>query len=94
MDSGLGGKVAMVSGASKGIGRAIALELAAEGVRLLLCERGADQLRAVARDLADKHGVACLAHPGDLGRAEDIQGWVRATAGQLGGIEAGMEDRA
>jgi hypothetical protein len=87
MDTGLGGKVAMVSGASKGIGRAIAEKLAVEGVRLSLCARGADQLRAVARDLEDKHGAACLAYPADLSRAEDIQGWVRATVEQLGGID-------
>jgi 3-oxoacyl-[acyl-carrier protein] reductase len=74
-------------GASKGIGRAIAEKLAAEGVRLSLCARGADQLRAVARDLEDKHGAACLAYPADLSRAEDIQGWVRATVEQLGGID-------
>jgi 3-oxoacyl-[acyl-carrier protein] reductase len=87
MDTGLGGKVAMVSGASKGIGRAIAEKLAVEGVRLSLCARGADQLRAVARDLEDKHGTACLAYPADLSHAEDIQGWVRATVEQLGGID-------
>lgn len=87
MDTGLSSKVAMVSGASKGIGRAIAERLAAEGVRLSLCARGADQLRAVARDLEDKHGVACLAYPADLSRAEDIKGWVRATVEQLGGID-------
>jgi NADP-dependent 3-hydroxy acid dehydrogenase YdfG len=44
MDTGLGGKVAMVSGAIKGIGRAIAEKLAVEGIRLSLCARGADQL--------------------------------------------------
>jgi 3-oxoacyl-[acyl-carrier protein] reductase len=58
MDTGLGGKMAMVSGASKGIGRAVAEKLAAEGVRLSLCARGADQLRAVAHELEDKHGAA------------------------------------
>ena len=87
MDTGLGGKTAMVSGASKGIGRAIAEKLAAEGVRLSLCARGADQLRDVARDLESKHGATCLAHPADLSRAEDIEGWVRATVEQLGGID-------
>jgi 3-oxoacyl-[acyl-carrier protein] reductase len=87
MDSGLGGKMAMVSGASKGIGRAVAEKLAAEGVSLSLCARGPSPLRAVARDLEDKHGVACLAYPADLSRAEDIQGWVRATVEHLGGID-------
>ena len=87
MDTGLGGKTAMVSGASKGIGRAIAEKLAAEGVRLSLCARGAEALRDVARELEAKHGATCLAYPADLSRAEDIAGWVRAAAEALGGID-------
>jgi 3-oxoacyl-[acyl-carrier protein] reductase len=87
LDSGLGGKVAMVSGASKGIGRAIADKLAAEGARLSLCARGAEQLGAVARAIQDKHGAACLAHAADLNRADDIQGWVRATVERFGSID-------
>jgi NAD(P)-dependent dehydrogenase (short-subunit alcohol dehydrogenase family) len=87
METGLGGKVAMVSGASKGIGRAVAERLAAEGARLSLCARSAEQLGAVARDLEAKHGVACLAYPADLTRPDDIQGWVRATADRFGGVD-------
>src|SRR3989442_1148541 len=87
METGLGGKVAMVSGASKGIGRAVVERLAAEGARLSLSARSADQLVVVARDLEVKHDVACLAYPGDLNRAEDIQGWVRATVERFGGVD-------
>lgn len=87
METGLAGKVAMVSGASKGIGRAVAEKLAAEGVRLSLCARSAEQLRAVAHDLETKHHVACLAYPADLNRLDDIQGWVRATTERFGGVD-------
>ncbi len=87
METGLRGRVAMVSGASKGIGRAVAERLAAEGASLSLCARGAAPLRDVARALEDKHGVACLACPADLNRAEDIQGWVRATLERFDGID-------
>jgi 3-oxoacyl-[acyl-carrier protein] reductase len=87
VETGIRGKVAMVSGASKGIGRAVAERLAAEGASLSLCARGAALLRDVARALEDKHGVACLACPADLNRAEDIQGWVRATLERFGGID-------
>ncbi len=87
METGIRGKVAMVSGASKGIGRAVAERLAAEGASLSLCARGAVLLREAARALEDKHGVACLACPADLNRAEDIQGWVRATLERFGGID-------
>ncbi len=79
METDIRGKVAMVSGASKGIGRAVAERLAREGASLSLCARGAEALWDVARALEDEHGVACLAHPADLSRGEDIQGWVRAT---------------
>ncbi|MBI1734444.1 MAG: SDR family oxidoreductase [Candidatus Rokubacteria bacterium] len=87
MQTGLADRVAMVSGASKGIGRAVAERLAAEGARLSLCARSADALREVARDLEGKHGAQCLAFPGDLNRAEDIQGWVRATVERFGGVD-------
>jgi 3-oxoacyl-[acyl-carrier protein] reductase len=87
METGLGGKVAMVSGASKGIGRAVAERLAAEGAHVSLCARSGDALREVARDIADKHGAQCLAVPGDLNRAEDIEGWVRATVERFGGLD-------
>jgi 3-oxoacyl-[acyl-carrier protein] reductase len=87
MDTAIRGKVAMVSGASKGIGRAVAERLAAEGARLSLCARGAAALGDLARALQDKHGVACLAWPGDLSRPDDIRGWVRATAERFGGID-------
>src|SRR5579859_2944036 len=62
MDLGLRGRVAIVTGSSRGIGRAIAASLAAEGVRLTLNARGAEPLKAFAdeltRDGADVIGVA------------------------------------
>lgn len=51
MEMGLAGKVAVVTGASKGIGRAIAGELAAAGARLIICARGTAQLEAAAREI-------------------------------------------
>ena len=87
METGLRGKIAMVSGASKGIGRAVAEQLAVEGAHLSLCARRAGPLQAAAREIETKHGVTCLACPADLSRAEDIQEWVRATVGRFGGVD-------
>ena len=51
MDLGLADRVAIVTGASSGIGRAVALELAAEGCQVVLCARSEDTLRAVHQQL-------------------------------------------
>jgi 3-oxoacyl-[acyl-carrier protein] reductase len=56
VDLGLRGKVALVAAASRGLGRAIALELANEGARLVLCARGADGLDSARREIVDNTG--------------------------------------
>lgn len=58
MDLGLKGKVAIVSGASSGMGRAIAGELAKEGARVALAARGAERLTAVRREIQAAGGAA------------------------------------
>jgi 3-oxoacyl-[acyl-carrier protein] reductase len=87
METGLRGKVAMVSGASKGIGRATAAKLAAEGAHVSLCARTEDAVAAVARELEDKHGVNTLAVAADLSRGEDIDRWTRLTVERFGGVD-------
>lgn len=78
MDLGLKGKVAMVSGASRGIGRAIALGLAAEGCALSLCARGKEALDEVAQKV-QKAGAVMVALAGDVTSENDVQRWVEAT---------------
>ena len=66
MDLNLRGKSAVVTGASRGLGRAIAESLAAEGCRLTICARGEQALDAAAQQLTDDHDVEVLALPMDL----------------------------
>jgi len=69
VDLELGGKVALVTGGSKGIGRACADSLAAEGCSIAICARGSEALKAAARELAGR-GATAVTISADLS-AED-----------------------
>ncbi|WP_430395353.1 SDR family oxidoreductase [Ferrovibrio sp.] len=83
MELELGGKVAIVTGASKGIGRAIAEELAAEGMKLVLAARSADLLR----DLAGKLNRECLVQAIDLRTNDAAAALVQAAVSRFGRID-------
>jgi len=87
MDLGLAGKVALVAAASRGLGRASALALAAEGARVAICARTADRLEATAKEIRDATGAKVLAIPADLATAAGVSDVVAATAGRFGGID-------
>ncbi|MBI2760911.1 MAG: SDR family oxidoreductase [Chloroflexi bacterium] len=74
MELGLRGKSAVVTGASKGIGLAIARALAAEGVHLAIAARGREELERVAREMADAHGVQVEPYAADLSSEEAVRG--------------------
>jgi 3-oxoacyl-[acyl-carrier protein] reductase len=78
MDLGLKGKVALVTGGSKGIGKAIAEEFAKEGAHLSICARGQQDLANAAEELR-QHGVTVAATPADVTKADDIQQVIAAT---------------
>ncbi len=86
MDLRLSGKVALIAGASRGIGRATALVLAEEGCRLLLAARGEDALRNVASEIEAK-GAEALAVPCDLTLAEDAEHLVQSAVERFGRID-------
>jgi 3-oxoacyl-[acyl-carrier protein] reductase len=86
MDLGLDGKVAMITGASKGLGRAMAQALAAEGVKLSICARGAQQLEQAVAELK-AGGAKVLANAADVNDGSAMQAWVASTVKQFGGVD-------
>jgi NAD(P)-dependent dehydrogenase (short-subunit alcohol dehydrogenase family) len=87
MDLQLGGKRAIVTGASRGIGKAIALALANEGVDVALVARSPDALRAAAAELTQASGRRVIAVAGDTGDDQSVRAIVEKAVGELGGIE-------
>ena len=86
----LTGKVALITGSSKGIGRAIAEEMARHGAQVVISSRKADVCREVAdainQELADEAGGATVI-PAHIGRKEDLQELVDKTRAALGKID-------
>ena len=87
MELGLAGKVALVGGASRGIGRAVALGLAREGCRVAICARGRERLEAAAEEIRSATGAEVIAVPCDMSRADDIRRFVAAAVEAFGRLD-------
>ena len=87
MELGLKGKTALVTGASEGIGMAIARRLAEEGVAVAICARTADTLRSTAAEIARDTGMDIVPLPADLRTLAGCQGFVDQAAERLGGVD-------
>ena len=85
MDLGLRGKFAVVTGASRGIGRAIALRLADEGAGVAICARGEPALREVESELRTR-GVPIYAAVTDVANPEALDGFLDAARARLGSL--------
>src|SRR2546425_12840661 len=86
MDLGLAGKVAIIAGASRGIGRATALILADEGCRLALAARGEEALLETAKEV-EKKGAEALAVTCDLTVAADAERLVHSATERFSRID-------
>jgi 3-oxoacyl-[acyl-carrier protein] reductase len=81
VDLGLNGARALVTGASSGLGAAVATELAAEGVRVAVCARDSTRLQALAR------GIGAIALPADLATDDGPRTAVETALRELGGLD-------
>jgi 3-oxoacyl-[acyl-carrier protein] reductase len=86
MDLGLEGKIALVAGASKGLGKAVALGLAREGANVAIISRDQARIEAAAKDIRDATGAQVLAIAADVTRAEDIQRAMDETVKRFGTV--------
>jgi len=87
MDLGLRGKTALVTGGSKGIGRAVARTLAAEGARVLICSRDADALKDAAADIERATGGHVETVAGDLSQHEEVKRVAAEALTRLGRLD-------
>jgi NAD(P)-dependent dehydrogenase (short-subunit alcohol dehydrogenase family) len=86
MDLGLKGRKAVVTGGTRGIGRAIAEALAAEGVDVAVCARHAAEVTETVAALK-AHGVNACGAAVDISQGEAYQAWVASAGAELGGID-------
>ncbi len=86
MDLGLSGKRAVVTGGTRGIGRATVELLAAEGASVAFCARNAEAVEAFATELRGQ-GVTVFAQAIDVSKEDELKGFIRAAAEALGGVD-------
>lgn len=87
MELGLSGKISIVTGGSKGIGRTTAMALAREGSDIAICARGMEDLENAAAEIRDQTGRKVLAVRADMSDLSDIKNLVSSTVAELGGVD-------
>lgn len=86
MDLGLKGKVAIITGATEGIGRAAALKFAREGAKVAICSRSQDKVDAAVAEIK-KAGGEVFGMAADISKAGDIEKFINAAVKQFGRVD-------
>jgi 3-oxoacyl-[acyl-carrier protein] reductase len=86
MDLYIKDRIAIVAASSRGLGKAVALGLAEEGVRLTICSRGKEALEKTADEIKSETGVEVLAISGDVSKPEDVKEIVSQTVNRYGTV--------
>lgn len=86
MELEIAGKFALITGGSHGIGKAVALELAEEGVNTVICSRSIERLESAKSEIESK-GAQCLAIQGDVTEKKDVDKIVNAVLGYCGTLD-------
>ena len=87
MDLGLAGKTALVAASSRGLGRAVAEELATEGANLVICARSAAPLEEAGKTIRDKTGAEVVAVPANLTDPVDLDRLMETAEGAFGKVD-------
>jgi len=87
MDLGLKDKVAIIGGASKGLGRASAQVLAEEGAKVTICSRTSADLEQAADEIRKSTGAEVMTYAADLDELSSITGLIDSTVKQFGGLD-------
>ncbi len=87
MDLGLKGKNAIITGSTRGIGRAIAECLASEGVNVAIGARDDEATAQAGKEIAEQYGVKVFAQPCNVKDADAYKAWLEAAIEELGGLD-------
>lgn len=86
MNFGLKGKVAIIAASSKGLGRAVALELAGEGAQISICSRNPEQIRKAAESIRSETGAEVYYEQADVTKRDQIRSFVANTVKRFGTV--------
>jgi 3-oxoacyl-[acyl-carrier protein] reductase len=87
MDLGIKGRVAIVAAASKGLGKAVAEELAKEGCEVAICARSAANLERTAAEIGNASGRKVFWKAANVSKSEEVRGFVEAVEKQFGRVD-------